>query len=245
MTTQEQILAGVHAQSARFRGRLDTALGIAQVALKKARRPYVAFSGGKDSTAVCALVHALNPAVPLLWSDSELELPETVDYIAAVKRLAGDQMTLCFSTSTHAGWFASWTDEPFFREPLPGTIRIAGTKDEWQRAAGFDRVFLGLRANESRKRRAWLAAAGPIYGAPAGVPRCCPIWDWTEDDVWALLHSWRLGYNPAYDRMDVIGVHRQRQRVGPLPLTSRSQLEDGWPDLLERLEARYGRRWHG
>jgi len=43
--------------------------------------------------------------------------------------------------------------------------------------------------------------------------------------------------------MDQIRVHRNRQRVGPLPLTPRHVLDEGWPDLLVSLEDRYQRRW--
>ena len=42
---------------------------------------YVAFSGGKDSTAVLHLALQVDPAVPVAWFDSGLELPETRAYI--------------------------------------------------------------------------------------------------------------------------------------------------------------------
>lgn len=248
-----KMLGLAHFESDRFQQRLKRALGIVGAALRQARRPYVSFSGGKDSTAVCALVHALAPDVPLLWSDAELELPETVEYLQALKRVAGEQLVLVQSRSTHAGWFRSWEDPPFFREPLPGTLRIPraenplpgqSAKDDYMASQGYDLVFLGLRRNENRRRRDWLIQAGETYRVRTGCGlRCSPIAEWTEDDVWALIYGWGLGYNPAYDRMAEIGIDRQRQRVGPLPLAPREQLAGGWPELLSRLEERYQRRW--
>ena len=61
--------------------------------------------------------------------------------------------------------------------------------------------------------------------------------------MWALIAGWGLAYSAAYDVMERIGIPRRRQRVGPLPLAPRSQLEAGWPDVLARLETRYQRRW--
>lgn len=42
---------------------------------------YVPFSGGKDSTVVVDLARRVDPAVPVVWFDSGLELPETRPYI--------------------------------------------------------------------------------------------------------------------------------------------------------------------
>jgi 3'-phosphoadenosine 5'-phosphosulfate sulfotransferase (PAPS reductase)/FAD synthetase len=243
-------LALIRRQTDEFRRRLDSGLLIVARALAESRRPYIAFSGGKDSTALCGLVHLTAPEVPLLWSDSELELPETLEYIAAIQRAAPDQITLVESTSLHAGWFWSWRDRPFFRDTIPGTIRMehprgrAPTKDDWQAGRGYDLVFTGLRMDENRRRRDWLAAAGPLYSVKSGCGRrCCPLWDWTEDDVWALIHGWKLAYNAAYDRMEEADIPHRRQRVGPLPLAPRRDLEAAYPALLAQLEARYARRW--
>lgn len=237
----------VHFQSERFRRRLDSALAIVGQALRQSSRPYVAFSLGKDSCAVSALVHALAPEAELVWGDDELELPETVEFAARVKALAGDQFAILAGWSCHAGWFYPWRQRPFFREPLPEaewTVRSEEDWMRWQKERGHDLVFLGLRGNENRRRRDWFLSVGPIYPAKSTCRwRCAPLWDWTEDDVWALIYGWKLAYNPAYDVMEAAGIHRRNQRVGPLPLAPRRHLEAAYPDLLARLEERYARRW--
>lgn len=237
-------LAAVHFQSGDFGNRLASALDVIGRALKAARKPYVAFSGGKDSVALLGLVEWLEPNVPVVWSDDELEFPELVEYMIDAQRVAGSQFTVTEGYALHAGWFWPWRDRPYWREPLPGTLRIEMPVDDWMNGAGYDLVFTGLRMEENRRRRDWLAQAGPLYRVNSGVGRrCCPLWDWSADDVWALIAGWRLPYCEAYDVYEQIGVPRKLQRVGPLPLSRRAHLADGWPATLERLEARYGRRW--
>jgi 3'-phosphoadenosine 5'-phosphosulfate sulfotransferase (PAPS reductase)/FAD synthetase len=237
-------LALVHYVSPGFQAKLVASLAAVTVALQQARRPYVAFSGGKDSLATMALATRLRDDIMLHWSDDELEYPEVLDYMAMMQEVAGPQLRITRGFSTHAGWFTPWTDRPFWREPLPGTINIGMRVEDWTEQQGYDLVLLGTRMEESRQRRNWLTQVGPIYRV-AGYRqrRCCPLWDWTADDVWALIAGWRLPYCAAYDVYERIGVPRHRQRIGPLPLAPRQYLEDGWPDILTRLEARYGPRW--
>ena len=105
-------------------------------------------------------------------------------------------------------------------------------------------MLLGLRAEESRKRRDWLIQhQDGIYRAPGAEWRCSPIWDWRDADVWGYIAAHNVPINAAYLRFAEAGVERRAWRVGPLPLVPRATLEAGWPDMLARLEARYGERW--
>ena len=234
----------VHAQSSAVRRRVAEALAIIEVALAQSRKPYIAYSGGKDSLVLTWLVHSIRDDVPLAWTDDELEYPEVVDHMAALSHVAGDQMMIKRGTHEHAGWFTPWSERPYFREPLPGTTDTGMSVDDWMAACGYDLVFTGLRGEESRRRRDWLRQSGPLYRVTAAVPwHCTPLADWGEHDIWALIARERLPYSAVYDRLDEIDVARERMRVGPLPLAHREHLAAGWPDLLARMEARYGPRW--
>lgn len=242
----------LHFDSPAFQAKLVSALALTSAALAEARRPYVAVSGGKDSTAVMGLALRVRPEIALMWSDDELEMPETVAWFTMLRELAGDQLTIITGWARHAGWFDPWRERPFWRDPLPGMIPWAGDNDDYMRAQGHDLVLTGLRGGrrdaESHKRQAWLVSVyggtgAATYATASGSRRACPIWDWTADDVWALIAGWRLPANAAYDRMEEAGIDARRQRVGPLPLVPRATLEACWPELLPRLEARYGPRW--
>lgn len=249
----ERILFG----SEGFRRKLAAALTVIRTALSLSRRQhYVAFSGGKDSLAVAALVRKVEvldglpgKGIPLVWSDDELEYPEHVAYMR--KWYTGDNLVVTLGRSEHAGWFKPWTQEPYWRQPFDGALHIEERSEDYWATEGYDLTFTGLRADESSRRRDHLigVAAGlnrgelpGLYRASTGW-RCTPIWDWSADDVWALIAGWGLPYSPVYDRLTAIGIPRKQQRVGPLPLARREHLADGWPGLLRDLEARYGARW--
>lgn len=225
-----------------FRRRVDEAFRRIEEALSVTGRPYVAFSGGKDSLVTLALASALRPGIDAIWCDHELEHEESVRFITAINQSLPVTLRVTRCYSTHAGWFVPWTQEPPFREPLPGTfdlgdsIRVAGM------AHGWDGALLGLRAEESAYRRL-NAARGPLYQVASGQWHCLPLLGWTVDDVWAFIAGWDLPYNPVYDVLTRIGVPRSQQRIGPLPLARGWELRTGWPVLYERLVDRYGPRW--
>lgn len=52
--------------------KLQPALDTIERALGMVERPYIAFSGGKDSLVVQHLVHQVDPEVPMVYCDDEL-----------------------------------------------------------------------------------------------------------------------------------------------------------------------------
>lgn len=237
-------------RSSQFQHKLVSALALIKHALSL--RPnipsYVAFSGGKDSLAVAALVQMAtgNDAMPLCWSDDELEYPEHVEYM--LQLAASEPLLITLGWAEHAGWFKPWLQEPYFREPITGAVRVDQPAEDWYASAGYELTFTGLRAEESSRRANHLYSVAVtrdvagLYRASTGW-RCTPIWDWTADDVWALIAEWQLPYSPIYNTLSALGVPRKQQRVGPLPLARQAHLEEGWPDLYRRLTDRYGQRW--
>lgn len=222
--------------------RIAVASDTIRKALRGAKKPYIAFSGGKDSTVVMALVHSIRPEAPVIWSDDELEYPETVSLMMASQARLGALFRSTLGFATHAGWFVPWSDRPFWREPLPGAERIGMSMEEWAQQEGYDLTFLGLRGDESRNRASFLAVAGPNYRRTTGRVSC-PIWNWSDEDVFAFLGMGTIPYNAAYDRFEAMDLPLELRRVGPLPLCPRLTLAVGWPDLLAGLESRYGPRW--
>lgn len=226
-----------------FQARIARTRNIVACGLEAMAKPYVAVSGGKDSLIVLSLVAAQRPGVTAIWTDDELEHDEQMDYIPTVCEALGAQLIVKTGTQVHGNWFRSWTDEPFWREPLPGTVvtreSIRVLAPRW----GYDGVFLGLRQEEACRRRVHLRVRGPLYRGDAGLWQCNPLSSWTVEDVWAMIAGMELAYNPVYDRLAGIGVIRDEQRVGPLPLSPGWHLRLGWPEMYRRLVARYGQRW--
>jgi 3'-phosphoadenosine 5'-phosphosulfate sulfotransferase (PAPS reductase)/FAD synthetase len=148
-------------------------------------------------------------------------------------------------TQVHAEWFRSWSEEPYWRDPLPGTIITRERAWQVRARLGYDGAVFGTRMGESPGRRVGLRRWGILHERPEQGWHVHPLAHWEIADVWAAIAAWELPYNPVYDVMAKIGVPRERQRVGPLPLSEGWVLRDGWPELWRRLNARYGRRWGG
>ena len=235
--------AELHARTAAFRRKVSQAQNIIQGALDSMVCPYVAFSGGKDSSVVLHLVRAQAPDTPAVWSDDEWNLPETIKLI--------DQTPHCIRIASqvhHADWFVSWPDGPV---NLPsGTIWIEdahkGGLQTYARQRGYDGVFLGLRADENSRRRVHLRSLGTLYFAGNNqVWQCNPLAWWSVIDVWAYLRTYQAPYNAAYDKLSALGIPLERQRIGPLAVGrvlgygQLALLKRGWPDLYNRFAARY------
>lgn len=83
-----------------------------------------------------------------------------------------------------------------------------------------------------------------LAAAPAsGQWHCQPIARWLVDEVWAVIAGMGLPYNPAYDEMAAVGIRRDEQRIGALPLAPGWVLERVWPGMYRDLVGRYGPRW--
>ena len=227
---------------------VGSAIDIIHTTLRQARRPYIAYSGGKDSEMLRHLVHHVDPTVAVVWADDELEFPETVAHMERMMPSFKRRHVL-LGSGPHGGWFQPWTDRHPWRNPLPGTMGPPGDARQRLRGLGYTTAFIGLRVGESWRRRQHIQAVirdhgKPIYRAPYGLWHSLPMWDWSAQEIWRALREMEIPYNGAYDRMTELGVPIMDQRVGPLPLTPRWILEEGWPDLWQRLAARYGsERW--
>ena len=218
---------------------------IVEAALERAHKPYIAFSGGKDALVTAAMVHSFDPTVPLCWGDDELEFPEVVAMMTSLRDNIADRFIPLLSNATHAGWFTAWSDEPFWREPLAGSIVLpkkARVSKFMRREFGFDLTFLGTRGAESTKRAQHFDRHSATYNTGTGL-RCCPLASWSNDDIWAVIATHNMPYCPVYDVLDRLRVADHRWRLGPLPLVPQQTLEEGWPDMYEQLTERYGENW--
>jgi phosphoadenosine phosphosulfate reductase len=222
-----------------FQRRLETARELVRAWLALCARPYVAFSGGKDSTVTLALAREQRPDIPVIWHDDELEHAETVAFVRDLRARWRLHLIVTQGCGPHGGWFHPWREEPFWRPPLPEMLWIGEKGDRWAWRAGYDGCLLGLRAAEATRRRRYLRARGPLHRTARGW-LCHPLAGWSADDVWAAIVGLGLPYNPVYDRLAALGVPRDLQRVGPLPLEPRWELERGWPEEFQRLTQRYG-----
>lgn len=233
-----------------------SALAIIEDALGQVSRPYIAFSGGKDSLVVADLVHKVDDSIPLVYCDDELLYPEHISYMLDMKEFYGKQLRVVEGGSVHAGWFVPWQHLPRWRQPDPmmemeylDWMQRERAKGRWKLRGGhfaarlgYDSALMGLRRDESRRRAEILHGASGI-NVLGRITYIDPIIDWSSHDVWQYIAERQLPYCAAYDVMESIGVGKHRARVGPLPLSDGEHLWKGWPSLYIDLLRRYGRRW--
>lgn len=211
--------------------------------IKCTPKPYVAFSGGKDSLVVLALALNVHSNILAMWCDDELEYPEQDTYIPDVCHALGAELVIMQGGSIHADWFRPWLTHPYWKQPSPDMVWDARHPSWWALEHGFESTILGLRRDESVKRRLYLSRAHELYQVKSGMTMCHPLAGWTTNDIWAAIMSWGLPYNPVYDRLAGIGVPLSKQRVGPLPLSNGGHLREGWPEMYAKLTERYGKHW--
>jgi 3'-phosphoadenosine 5'-phosphosulfate sulfotransferase (PAPS reductase)/FAD synthetase len=138
--------------------------------------PWVSFSGGKDSVATALLVEQTFGAdnVHVVFFDSGLEFPETIDYIDAISARRGWQLTTIAAQPTaleHLVATGMW-DVHAERKPKPfgctlHELLIENPSNE--AAERFGPVMAwGLRAEESKRRRMLLGANRGIFTMRSG-----------------------------------------------------------------------------
>jgi len=160
--------------------------------------PYIAYSSGKDSTCVLALVREQAPTTPAVYFDADCSFPESaelIDRIGAI-RFKTDEPFL-----DTLGRFGFDAGDDLDRATMKSTVwnPIKRLIAEF----GFDGVAYGLRAEENLGTRGRLAKKrGAVFQYKRdGLWACQPICDWRYNDVWAFIVSENLSYCGVYDKM--------------------------------------------
>lgn len=169
--------------------------------LGECRRPYVAYSGGKDSTVVLHAIRSVRPDIEaILWIDKHGAMPGVLEMVAWWR----DQGAIVH-VHEHGSLAASIarTGEPVM--DLGGAL-------QWAFDQGFDGAARGLRAEESRGRQMHAVTRHSVRERWPGHWETDPIIWWRADDVWAYHALHGLPYCALYDIDD--GQPRNNRRVG-------------------------------
>ncbi len=176
--------------------KIDQSNRIIEQMLSLSSNPYLALSFGKDSLVMYDLVRRQYPEIPCLFLQSRESLllhnyTELFDYY---KRVYNINLAIVHSTAIEDCNFDWWIykDAP----------EVAFTQDAF--FGSFDGVFMGIRIEESRKRKISLTLPqnnrlGSFImqyktGRRKGMYRCCPMAQWTnlEIRIYAYHHNLKL-----------------------------------------------------
>lgn len=170
-------LAAQWATTAAYRRAVHTARATIRAALATSRNPLVSYSGGKDSTALVHLVRRDAPDVLVLhWDYGRAFVPAPVHAEIVANARALGVRRLRIETSP------AYAREGRRARNVLGRHLLGRLLPRLARE-GYDLDFVGLRAEESLKRRRRIAA-----GRTAGPLReCWPLATWRWLDVLAYL----------------------------------------------------------
>ncbi len=247
-----------HSQSREFRSAVHHAMQVTEDALSgEGVEWYAGVSGGKDSLALAWILsqsHAPS-RVRLAHAASELLTPGMTDCAQECAKALGFKIDVFDPDfEPHAdvwGYLSSIAHlsreqacKELFRKCASGNMLVA-----YMYASGFTGAFSGMRADESRGRRANTTFHGELYKVHSdGTWMCNPISGWSARDVWAavMLSGCRVPdhYRRLYERF-CVSPESPQSRVDSLVVSERVSAFNGamstarvlYPELWRRIHA--------
>lgn len=190
-----------------FKKKLEAAVDLSAKQLLQAMRAYVAVSGGKDSIALLGVVaeaaRRCGKGV-VAWSHvSDASFPGTEETIAKACATAGVEVFFdrspvsAFDVFGHGG-ASKFGKEGYF---------FAAIK-RWVESGGYDLVFTGVRAAESRRRMLAARGHGMVYDTTVPCPhkKCEPLAWWGIEDVAAAIYHYGMPIHPIYEKRRMTDV---------------------------------------
>lgn len=201
---------------------------------------FVAWSGGKDSTAVVSLTRQVDPNVPVVFYDCGLDYPETRAYIRQVTLSLNLRLNVIktdpdlLTALVAAGSFDHTS--PTMRLPFSLRERLLLEPARLAHDTFGDGSLWGVRSAESTSRRQ-LYRTHLHREVAASCRDCCtspeqqrrthggrvtrndgtvtlgPIWNWTTADVHEYLAGQQIPPNPLYAKLSRLGATADSARV--------------------------------
>lgn len=233
----------------RTQDRWADATVMVEALLADGRRPYVAWSGGKDSTVCAHVATRVDPTIPVVIYHSGLEYPETDRYIVEMSARYGWRLHVEQCVPDALDWLVrsgTWDHEATADPTLDMTYFEAMILRPSARALeqlGCDTVIWGLHCDESPARRLMLTSTSGVHHHSDGHWQAAPLWRWHTDDVWAYMATHGIAANGVYDRLRAMGAPDRALRVGQLVAVGAlgsgrfGWLRRGWPGLYRQLVA--------
>jgi phosphoadenosine phosphosulfate reductase len=200
----------------------------------KSRSVFVSYSGGKDSLATLLLTLKCLGDVPLLFNDTGIEAPATVEHVWRVADRFG--LELVYASAGDAFWRSVPVYGPPARDyrwccKVCKLIPIAkAVKERFQEEAY---AILGQRKYESFAR-----LRAPAIEKSRWIPNLVsvsPIRDWSALHVWLYLMRTKVEFNPLYRQgFDRIGCWL----CPACELAEFERVKELYPDLWSKWEER-------
>lgn len=189
------------------------------------KKTLVAFSGGKDSQCCYHLCEAAGIDFDTQYSVTRFEPPELIQFIR-------DN-------------YPAVTFRRAYKRSLVEEIGDVGLPNRWfrwcceakhKKTPGYDVAVIGVRAAESARR----AHNWRIFGQKRDRSfYVCPIFDWTDADVWEYLNGLGVSHCKLYDE----GYTRIGCVCCPLAPSNMRRDAERWPKTANMLYLGHCKNW--
>ena len=141
----------------------------------KGKKTLCAFSGGKDSQCCYHLLQESGVSFEAQYSITRFEPPELLEFIHHV-----------YPNMVYRRAYKTSLVNEISKNGLPSMFARWCCNAKHVKTEGFDIAIIGVRAEESvRRAKTWRS-----FGQKRDRTfYCCPIIDWTEEDVWNYLNN--------------------------------------------------------
>lgn len=209
--------------------------------LSQCEKPYLSWSGGKDSTLMLWLVLQERPDIPVIYFDADSCLPDGWEYMQRLVKEWGINFRIVKTRPILDVLAEYGLDHPGIDyrtmkatvyEPVKQLI-----------SEGCDGSLIGIRGQES-SGRTWAAKKyGPLFWSKGyGMWECWPLLYWRREEVWLYIDHYNIPYHPAYDKTKF--APREEVRVSYWAGETNRQfgrfkwLEYYYPELLQKFIAK-------
>jgi len=239
----------IHAGLAIHQKRIAKSKVIIEKFLSQCRKPYIAWSTGKDSTALLHLVLSIDSGIRVMTHHDDTDFPEDIEYIKAVSdmlKIIPDVVSPAFSVLGKIK-----CDKIDITSDVHSKKNLAGEQffdviEKYRIANEFDGCFLGLRSEESKGRKANRRYNGVIYSKSNGDRICQPIVDWVGADVFAYLLSNNIPIHPIYRKLKFHKTPCDIRKDSILPSNFDKNavwLKYYYPEIYQKLSVLSGRNF--
>lgn len=243
-----QRVFALHSRSEDHHRAVDQAKRIASRELDRAASPQVSWSAGKDSTALTHLITMGLGAkhVRVVSEKDDLDYPGEELYVTELAKSWGAQLEILrppvspLEFIQRRAALMSFGDDIHGRSAPLSKVCFYGVMEAAN--VGRDLIMMGIRAEESGRRRKLNMVRGDAYTVASGARHAHPLMHWRGLDVYAYLQTHGVDVLPVY-RCLAFMHSREPWRIRKswwLPGSSAGHgqvawLRRYWPSLWEKV----------
>lgn len=234
-----------HSKTLSFQRKLRLAMAALDKADQLKAKLFASVSGGKDSTALLAVMdeHGSLCQTDCVYAHTELGHPGTEEHVRELAEQMGLRVFMVRPELDGVELLRTLPDDraKAFRKLLRhvGGANLCVT---FAYERGYQGAYLGLRGAESRRRSIYADVFGAVYQHKVdGHWQVCPLLEWSANDSMAMVTSRGLPLHPYYRKAWEMGLTMSPGEGRIDLLVCSPELEDA--GLPSQLAAVYPDRW--